>query len=159
MTCIERNRSRIAAIATITSALAAAAILGLPRTALGKELPDLVISEAKLRATGNCGLTEPVIVGDVYVQNIGKARAQIFTTKDMVRSRVRGMSRLKGASKFVNSLKPGELHKIAIRLGTGSRLTVSGEVIVDIEVDPLNVIKESDEANNRVSARVTLNCK
>jgi subtilase family serine protease len=43
-------------------------------------------------------------------------------------------------------------------LGTGLHLKVSGEFIVDIEVDPLNVIKESDETNNRFSARVTLHC-
>jgi hypothetical protein len=129
------------------------------QSALAKRLPDLIISEARLKATGDCGLLKPLIAGVVYVKNVGKGRAQIFTTRDMVRSRVRGLPELKDDDKFVNSMRPGEVQVITVRMGVGRTFKVSGVVIVDIEVDPLNVFEEADEANNKMSVRVRLDCK
>jgi|GEM_PF-4108939 len=142
-----------ASIAVFSGALLRAA------PAQAGDLPDLVISKARLWSTGKCGRLGPLIVGDVYVKNIGKARAQIFTTRDMVRTRVRDMPSLKDDDKFVNSMKPGEVQKIAIRMGIGRTFKISGVHTIDIVVDPENVFAEAKENNNRFSVQVTLDCR
>jgi len=124
-----------------------------------KALPDLVIAEARLEASGHCGAGQPLVTGVVVVKNIGRGIGQIYTTRDMIRLRARGIPGFEGGAKFVNTMRPGDEQRVPVTMGAAMDSKVTGAVTIDIEVDPLQVFEESDKTNNRASVQVTLNCR
>jgi hypothetical protein len=134
-------------------------VLGSGTPAGAKPLPDLVIAEARLEASGQCGAGQPLVTGVVVVKNIGRGSGQIYTTRDMIRLRARGIPGLEGSAKFVNTMRPGDEQRVPVTMGAATQFKISGAVTIDIEVDPLEVFEEADEANNRASVQVTLNCR
>ena len=124
-----------------------------------RELPDLVVAKADLKATGVCAAGKVAVAGRVRVRNAGKGRGQIFTTRDMLRAYAPAVPGLVGAVKFVNSMRPGDEQAVELRLRATSRLTVAGPVAVVITVDPRNVFPEANEKNNAKTVQVLLDCR
>ena len=130
-------------------------------SAAARDLPDLVITRADLQMTGNCSRGKPLLAGRVTVKNTGVGRAQIFTTRIMLRSNVIGRNDIAGADRFVNSMRPGEEVFVDVRLassGQGPVAGLAGDYDIELSVDPLNVFRESNERNNTARARVKINC-
>lgn len=127
--------------------------------AFAKSLPDLVISDVRLKATGHCDGRQPLIAGQVTVKNAGAGRGQIFTTRDMLRLVVHGHPQLTTGAKFVNSMQPGDTQRIAVELGRGAKVRLRGTLTIDIDVDPRNTFAEADEKNNRTTVRVPVRCE
>ncbi len=126
--------------------------------ALARDLPDLVITQVALKPSGSCGKGRVLISGRIDIKNVGQGRGQIFTTKEMVRSHVRSQPRIRGGDRFVNSMRPGETVTVDIRIGTKGPYTVTGRQTIVLQVDPENVFKEENEANNTATAEVVLSC-
>lgn len=134
--------------------------LGLPIScALAKALPDLVVSDVRLKATGHCDGRQPLIAGQVIVKNAGRGRGQIFTTRDMLRLTVRGHPELTAGAKFVNSMQPGDTQRVAVALGRGVKVQLRGTLTIDIDVDPRHTFAEANEKNNRTTVRVAVRCE
>jgi len=129
-----------------------------------RDLPDLVISGTQLAATGDCSGKTALISGKVYIKNTGQGRGQIFTTREMIRSFVKDQPNIKGADRFVNSMRPGETVAVDIQLsrldqfGKGLPTRISGTYDVVLEVDPRGVFKEENESNNHIIVQVKLFC-
>lgn len=141
----------------ITITLVAAGFLLAP-PAHARDLPDLVIVEARLAPTGDCTGHGPLITGRVRVKNIGQGRGQIFTTREMLRSYIAARPEIRGGDRFVNSMRPGDVVLVDIRIGTGRAHRISGRHEVVLTVDPEAVFKEENERNNTARATVTLAC-
>ena len=125
---------------------------------LARDLPDLVITQIRLEASGDCGSGGALITGRVDVKNIGQGRGQIFTTREMIRSHIRGEPRIRGGDRFVNSMRPGETVSVDVRIGTNGPYRIAGRRTVVFEVDPQKVFKEEDESNNTATAALVLSC-
>ncbi len=142
-------------ITTIALTLAGFA---LAQPVLARDLPDLVIVAAQLEATGDCSGRKPLVTGRVRVKNIGQGRGQIFTTKEMLRSHIAARPEIRGGDRFVNSMRPGDIVSVDVRIGMGRAHSISGRHDVVLTVDPENVFKEENERNNSAVASVSLNC-
>ena len=144
---------------TCARAIAIAALGALATGAAeARDLPDLTITRADLRATGTCNGTEPLIAGSVDVKNIGQGRGQIFTTREMIRSTVVDQPTVRGGDRFVNSMRPGEVVTVNVRIGVGTAHRLTGRHRVVLMVDPERVFKEESETNNSVEVAVQLDC-
>ncbi len=123
-----------------------------------RDLPDLIISKAELSVTGDCSGRTPLITGQVWVQNSGLGRGQIFTTREMIVSQVVGRADIRGGDRFVNSLKPGESVVVNIRIGHAKVQGLVGAQTVELTVDPNNVFEEENERNNAFRVTVEVRC-
>ncbi len=148
-----RRRAAMAAPALVAATLLFA--LG----AAARDLPDLAIVAASLRATGDCSGRTPLITGKVRVKNVGQGRGQIFTTREMIASHIVGRPEIRGGDRFVNSMRPGEVVTVEIRVGLGRPHRIEGTHTLVLTVDPERVFKEEDEANNRTEVQVALSCR
>lgn len=128
------------------------------RPAVARDLPDLVITNVQLQSSGGCGSGGALITGRIDVKNIGQGRGQIFTTREMIRSHIRGEPRIRGGDRFVNSMRPGETVSVEVRLGTKGPYRITGRRTVVLEVDPKKVFKEENETNNTATADLVLSC-
>ncbi|MGI9423730.1 MAG: CARDB domain-containing protein [Hyphomicrobiaceae bacterium] len=149
------NLLPVASVAGLTIASALCSV------AEARDLPDLVITKAELKATGKCGGEQALIVGKVAVKNVGIGRGQIFTTKVMLRSGIRGRPEIIGADRFVNSLRPGDEVFVTVHLrsrNAGRVSDLAGSREVQLTVDPVDVFRESNERNNTARATVVINC-
>ena len=124
-----------------------------------RDLPDLVIAKAELRASGDCSGRTPLITGKVHVRNAGIGRGQIFTTKEMIASQVEGRADIRGGDRFVNSMKPGETVVVEVRIGGAQVHGVAGRQTVLLTVDPNDVFEEENERNNALRVTVAVNCR
>jgi hypothetical protein len=127
-------------------------------SALARDLPDLIITNIQLQSSGGCGSGGALITGRIDVKNIGQGRGQIFTTREMIRSHIRGEPRIRGGDRFVNSMRPGETVSVDVRIGTKGPYRITGRRTVVLEVDPEKVFKEEDETNNTATADLVLSC-
>ena len=132
--------------------------LSFPASVHARDLPDLVITKAELQATGDCSGRTPLIKGKVHVKNIGIGRGQIFTTKEMIGSRVVGRAGIRGGDRFVNSMKPGEIVVVEVGIGRGRAQGVVGSQTVVLTVDPNGVFEEENERNNEMRVTVDVRC-
>lgn len=144
--------------AHICAALALAAASITSAGVVARELPDLVVAGADLKATGQCAAGKTVITGAVRIRNAGKGRGQIFTTRDMLRAHAPDVSGLKGAAKFVNSIHPGDIQTVELAIRATRTLKAKGPVAIVLTVDPRNVFPEADEGNNALAVRVVVAC-
>lgn len=138
--------------------LSLAATMAMAAPAAARDLPDLIISKSRLAATGDCSGRQPLISGSADVTNTGQGRGQIFTTKEMIRSHVVGRPDIRGADRFVNSMRPGETVTVEIRVGQGQRHNIVGRHTVELEVDPVGVFEEENEHNNTVKIEIEVKC-
>jgi CARDB len=146
-------------LAHFCAGCALAASINVAATVSARELPDLVVAEAALKATGQCAAGATVIAGTVRVRNAGKGRGQIFTTRDMLAARAPHVPGLKGAVKFVNSMRPGDVQTIALAIRASRNVKAKGPVAIEITVDPRNVFAEADEGNNTLTVKVVIDCR
>ena len=123
-----------------------------------RDLPDLAITRVELRATGDCTGKAPLIVGKVSVKNVGLGRGEIFTTRVMMASSLVDNKEIRGSDRFVNSMRPGEVVLVDVRIGQGRQHKISGRHQVRLTVDPVNTFKEENERNNTRMFNVELNC-
>lgn len=150
-------------LAHIRAAYALAATTALATTIMAttadaRELPDLVVADARLKAMGKCAVGTVVIAGTVQVKNVGKGRGQIFTTYEMLSARAPQVPGLVGAVRFVNSMHPGDVQTVDIALRASRPVKTKGPVTIVITVDPRNVFPEADEGNNTLTVRVAVEC-
>ncbi len=138
---------------------AASLVLVAPAAVQARDLPDLVITGIDLKASGDCSGRTPLIIGKAQVSNIGQGRGEIFTTREMIASSIAGRPEIHGADRFVNSMRPGEMVTVEVRLGAGRAHRISGTHVVVVTLDPKNVFKEENEANNRTEVSVALACE
>ena len=93
-----------------------------------RDLPDLLIVGSDLRHSGDCSGGDPIIVGDVKIQNIGRGRGQIFTTKIMLQARAKSNQKLSGDDRFVSSMRPGEIVTVKARKKANGASAINGPV-------------------------------
>ena len=130
----------------------------LTQPALARDLPDLVIVGSDLRHSGDCSGRDPLIVGDVKIQNVGQGRGQIFTTKVMLQARAKSNHKLSGNDRFVNSMRPGEVVTVEARIKANGASAINGPVSLELIVDPVKVFQEENEQNNRATVTVKVQC-
>lgn len=139
-----------------TFTLAATTVLA--TVAEARELPDLVVEGAQLKATGACAAGKVVIAGTVRVRNAGKGRGQIFTTYEMLSADAPRIPGLAGVARFVNSMRPGEVQTVNLTLRAARPVKADGPATIVITVDPRNVFPEADEGNNALKVKVAVDC-
>jgi hypothetical protein len=145
--------------AQICTAIASVAMVNLPTTAVARELPDLVVESARLKATGTCTAGKLVVAGTVRVRNAGRGRGQIFTTYEMLSADAPRIPGLAGVARFVNSMRPGEVQTVNLTLRAARPVKADGPATIVITVDPRNVFNEADEGNNALKVKVAVDCK
>lgn len=131
-----------------------------PPTFVGDGKPDLIITRAELRPTGECRANRPVLTARVIIRNGGRAPAPEVTSYAMVNAIDEGI-RWGNGKKLVGLIPPRTSREVIFPIYylQSNPEGMNGMHTFAIKADPGNRVAESNEGNNTVKRNVNVSCR